>query len=148
MQKDSCCRSLQAFFLALLTAAFLPGCGEGKPSVDTSMTEATVSGIVTIKGTPASGGKILFNPSNSERIVPTRTADIGADGSYTIKTLTGDNRVTFEGEIASKNSGVGLVKEYANVERGENHVNFDLLGEGSKKLLYDVSKKPKGKGQR
>ncbi len=107
-----------------------------------------MSGTVTIKGTPASGGKILFNPSNSERIVPTRIAEIGPDGSYTIKTLTGDNRVSFEGEIAAKNSGVGLVKEYAKVERGENQVNFDLMGEGSKKLLYDVSKKSKGKGQR
>ena len=69
-----------------------------------------MSGTVTVKGTPATGGRILFNPSNSGRIVPTRTADIGPDGSYTIKTLTGDNRVTFDGEIATKNMGVGLAQ--------------------------------------
>jgi hypothetical protein len=119
------------------------GCGEGKPWVDTSKTEATVSGLVTVKGTPATGGKVLFNPSNAGRIVPTRTADIGTDGHYTIKTLTGDNRVTFEGEVASKNAGVGLLKEYAKVDSGENEVNFDLLGEGSKKIPIELTKKGK-----
>jgi len=126
----------------------LQGCGEGKPSVDTSLTEASVSGTVSVKGTPATGGKILFNPSNAGRIVPTRTADIGPDGTYTIKTLTGDNRVTFEGEVASKNVGVGLLKEYAKVESRENHVDFDLMGEGSKKVPYEMTKKGRTKGKR
>jgi hypothetical protein len=124
------------------------GCGDGKPWVDTSLTEATVSGTVSVKGTPASGGKILFNPSNAKRIVGTRTAEIGPDGSYTIRTLTGDNRVSFEGEVATKNIGVGLIKEYANVASGENHVDFDLMGQGSKKAPYDLTKKGKASGKR
>ena len=132
-----------ASFLAFLTLALPQGCGDGKPSVDTSLTEATVTGVVSVKGTPASGGTILFNPSNSGRIVPTRTAEIGPDGRYTIKTYTGDNRVTFGGEVASKNAGVGLIKEYANVESGENHVDFDLLGEGGKKVPFELTKKGK-----
>lgn len=148
MQNQSCFQISWTAFLALITALLLPGCGDGKPAVDTSLTEATVSGIVTVKGTPATGGRILFNPSNSDRVVPTRSADIGPDGSYTIKTLTGDNRVTFNGEIATKNRGVGLVKEYARVESGDNHISFDVLGEGSKKLLYDVSKKGIAKGKK
>ncbi len=132
-----------AVFLALLSLAVIQGCGDGKPSVDTSLTEATVTGVVSVKGTPASGGTILFNPSNSGRIVPTRTAEIGPDGRYTIKTYTGDNRVTFGGEVASKNAGVGLIKEYANVESGENHVDFDLLGEGGKRAPFELTKKGK-----
>jgi hypothetical protein len=112
------------------------------------MREATVSGKVSVKGTPATGGKILFNPSNAGRIVPSRVADIAADGSYTIKTLTGDNRVTFEGEIATKNMGVGLLKEYAGVETGENHVDFDLMGGGSKQITYDLTKKAGAKRKR
>lgn len=148
MQYCSRIYTFRPAFLALVAAAFLQGCGDGKPWVDTSLTEASVSGTVSVKGTPASGGKILFNPSNAGRIVPTRTADIGPDGSYTIKTLTGDNRVTFEGEVATKNAGVGLIKEYAKVESGENHVDYDLMGEGSKKVPYELTKKGRAKGKK
>jgi hypothetical protein len=134
--------------LAIVALAFcLPGCGDGKPWVDTSLTEATVSGTVTVKGKPAGGGTILFNPSNSGRIVPTKTATIGPDGSYTIKTYTGVNQVSFEGEVASKNRGVGLVKEACDVVRGDNKADFDLLGEGGgKKPLFPIEGKGTGKG--
>ena len=124
-------------------AAGAAGCGDGKPWVDTSLNEATVSGVVSVKGKPADGGTIMFNPSNSGRIVPTRTAKIGADGSYTIKTYTGVNQVSFDGEVAAKNRGVGLLKEAVDVAAGENKADFDLLGEGGgKKPLYPIEGKP------
>jgi len=139
-----------AFVLAMifLSLAAVPGCWDGKPSIDTSLTEATVTGVVSVKGVPATGGAILFNPSNSGRLVPTRSAPIGPDGSYTIKTLTGVNQVSFEGEVAAKNRGVGLIKESAEVQSGENKANFDLMGEGGgKKLLLPIdAKKSEGKG--
>src|SRR5262245_7601552 len=97
--------------MSFLALAAISGCGDGKPSIDTSLSEATVTGAVSVKGVPATAGTILFNPSNSGRIVPTRSAEIGPDGRYTIKTLTGDNVVTFEGEIAKKNMGLGLMRE-------------------------------------
>ena len=118
----------------------ISACGDGKPSIDTSLTEATVTGIVSIKGTPAAGGEIRFNPSNSGRIVPSRTAPIGPDGSYTVKTYTGDNVVTFDGKIAAQNKGVGLTREYAKVESGEQEINFDLMGQGAKRVPFDLSK--------
>jgi len=128
--------------MAILTTFVAHGCGDGKPSTDTSLNEATVTGKVTVKGTPATGGTILFNPSNSGRIVPARTAEIQPDGRYTIKTYTGDNQVTFGGEVASKNMGVGLVREYASVQAGSNEYNFDLMGPGGgKQLPIDVAKK-------
>jgi hypothetical protein len=126
--------------LRCLVLAAAAGCGDGKPSIDTSRNEGTVKGLVTIKGTPATGGEIRFNPSNSGRIVPTRSAEIGPDGSYSITTFTGDNVVTFDGEVAAKNKGVGLIREYANVELREQEINFDLMGEGGKKLPYDLSR--------
>jgi hypothetical protein len=129
-----------AGFLVVATFAVI-GCGDGKPWVDTSLTEATVSGKVSVKGTPASAGTIQFNPSNAGRIVPTRTAEIQPDGSYTIKTLTGDNRVSFDGEIATKNPGLGLMKEYAKVAAGENQIDFDLMGEGSRKTPFEPKTK-------
>jgi hypothetical protein len=122
------------------------GCGDGKPWVDKSMNEATVSGVVSVKGKPADGGTILFNGNSSGRSVPIRTAEIGPDGSYTIKAFTGVNQVSFDGKIASKNRGVGLVKEACDVASGENEANFDLMGEGSgKKPLLPVEDKGAGK---
>jgi hypothetical protein len=131
--------------LALDTTMLFSGCDVGTPSMDTSHTEATVSGVVSVKGVPATGGRILFNPSNAGRIVPTRTAPIGPDGTYTIKTLTGVNQVTFDGELAVKNREIGLVKDFAEVTSGENKKDFDLLGEGGgKKVLFRSDPKAKG----
>jgi hypothetical protein len=127
------------------------GCGDGKPWVDKSLTEATVSGVVSVRGKPADGGKILFNANNSSRTVPIKTADIGPDGSYTIKTYTGVNQVSFEGEITAKNRGVGLLKEACDVTAGQNTANFDLMGEGGgKQPLFPIDQmKSAGKsGQR
>jgi hypothetical protein len=127
--------------LALLAGALIPGCDDGKPSVDKSNTEATVSGKVTVRGVPAEGGTIQFNPSNSGRQVATRSAPIGKDGSYTITTLTGGNQVMFDGDVAAKNRGVGLLREYVDVQSGENHADFDLMGEGGKKSVYSLPEK-------
>jgi hypothetical protein len=132
--------------MTFLTWAAISGCGDGKPSIDTSLTEATVTGVVSVKGEPATGGTIHFNPSNSGRIVPTRTAEIAPDGTYTIKTYTGDNRVTFGGELAKKHMGLGLLREYASVHSGENKIDYDLMGAGSsQKAGIDLEKKAQRK---
>jgi hypothetical protein len=133
---------------AMLLAPMISGCGDAKPYTDTSLTEATVTGVVSVKGAPATGGVIRFNAANSGRIVPARTADIGPDGHYTIKTYTGDNQVTFAGEIAEKNRGLGLMKEYAGVKSGENEINFDLMGGGSQKGGIDLEKKGQSKARK
>ena len=118
-----------------------PGCSDGKPYQDTSRNEATVTGVVTAKGEPVTeGGTIQFNPSNSGRIAPTRTAPIGPDGRYTITTYTGVNVVTYEGAIAKKYPGLGLRRDSATVASGENAVDFDIQGAG-KFSSFDVSKK-------
>jgi hypothetical protein len=143
-------RRYKAFLAAaLLAGAVVPGCGDGKPYQDTSLTEATVSGVVTAKGTPVTeGGTILFNPSNSGRLVPTRSATIGPDGRFTIKTYTGVNVVTYGGEKFAKTyPGVGLRKDSATVESGENNLDFDIQGEG-KFSSFDPSRMPKAKKKR
>lgn len=135
------CHTIAAAALLLL------GC-EGPPAVDTSLTEAKVSGLVTVKGVPATGGSITFNPSNHLRKVASKTAEIGKDGRYTVTTYTGGNQVSFDGEVAAKNMGVGLVKEFCDVQSGENEANFDLLGEGGKKNPFPIeSKAKKGRGR-
>ena len=59
------------------------------------------------------------------------------------------NQVSFDGEVANKNRGVGLVRESCDVGRGENKADFDLLGEGGgKKPLLPVDGKAKGKAKK
>jgi hypothetical protein len=140
-------RAILLLTVSMLGLAASTGCGDGKPSVDTSLNEATVTGVIILKGQPVKGGTIHFNPSNHARQVPTRTATIGDDGKYTIKTYTGDNQVTFGGDLAKNNMGVGLLREYALVSSGENEINFDLSS-GGKKSDFDLQKKPATKSKR
>jgi hypothetical protein len=135
---------LTAFVLGLAAST---GCGDGKPSVDTSLNEATVTGVIILKGQPVKGGTIHFNPSNHARQVPTRTATIGDDGKYKITTYTGDNQVTFGGDLAKNNMGLGLLREYASVSSGENQIDFDLSS-GGKRTDFDLTKKPAVKPKR
>jgi hypothetical protein len=128
--------------IAPLVLAIISGCGDGKPSVDTSRNEATVTGVVTAKGVPVTGGTIYFNPSNSGRIVPINSAEIGPDGRYTITTYTGDNQVTYGGAVATKNRGVGLRRDFATVRSGENKFDFDVLGAGRGDGGVDFTKGP------
>ncbi len=127
----------------LLLWGICSGCSDGKPYHDTSLNEATVTGVVKAKGEPVTeGGTILFNPSNSGRIVPTRSAPIGPDGRYTIKTYTGVNLVTYEGAVAKKYPGVGLRRDAAEVGSGDNTFDFDVFGEG-KNPTIDLSRPSK-----
>src|SRR5262245_46326446 len=89
-------RRTAAGLAAAATLWLAGGCGEGPPagSVDSSKTEATVKGVVKVNGTPATEGELIFDPSNIYRKdAQPRTAPIGQDGSYTVKTLTGENAV-------------------------------------------------------
>ncbi len=134
--------------MALLPSGIaVPGCGDGKPYTDTSMNEASVTGVVKANGEPVTGGIISFNASNSGRVVPERTAEIGPDGRYSLKAFTGDNRVGYGGELAKKYTGVGLRKDFAAVESGENTFDFDILGSRAMSTTIDPSKmkKPKKK---
>ena len=137
----------KAFLLAIafLTSAMVPGCGDGKPYHDTSLTEATVSGTVTAKGEPVTAGTISFNAANSGRLVAARTAEIGPDGHYSLKTYTGDNQVTYGGELAKKHMGVGLRKDFATVQSGANTFDFDVLGATNRSASFDLSKKGRRK---
>jgi hypothetical protein len=50
------------------------------------------------------------------------------------------NRVSFEGSVATQNKGVGLLKNFADVKSGENKIDFDLMGEGTKVGDIDIGK--------
>ena len=100
------------------------GCSDSKPSTSSSTTEATVKGVVKIDGKIVSDGEIIFDPSNYQRQVPPRTAPIGKDGSYEIKTLVGSNMVKLGGTLARKSPILQGVKRGCEVTSGDN--TFDL----------------------
>jgi hypothetical protein len=112
--------------------AVASGCGGGRPSVDTSTAEATVSGTVTVDGKPASGCTISFDPSNVERKnASASTAQIGEDGSYSLTTLVGQNMVSFSGPLMSKYPDIVNGAFMHDLAGGPNTINFTLPDEGA-----------------
>ncbi len=95
------------------------GCGDSKPAVSATRNEVNVKGIVTVKGKPVSAGDVVFDPSNFQRAEAPRTAPIGKDGTYTIKTLSGDNQVTIRGPEVDKNSELQFARERFDVKDGD-----------------------------
>ena len=80
---------------AASTIVPVAGCGTGAPSVSSSTEEVTVQGTVTIEGKPATSGEVVFDPSNVHRkFAGASTGPIGPDGSYSLKTLAGENRIS------------------------------------------------------
>jgi hypothetical protein len=139
-----CLRRCLAPFVVILAGIGL-GC-DGRPPVDSSLNEATVTGTVLIRGKPATGGKIQFNPANVDRLVGAREADIGKDGTYTIKTYTGGNLIGFAGSVATENPGLFRYKQYYEVQPGENKKDIDPFS--NNQAEDDAPTKPyeKGKG--
>jgi hypothetical protein len=103
------------------------GCGDGRPSVDTTTAEATVSGKVTVHGKPAAGNTIAFDPSNAERKGErARTVTIGDDGSYRVTTLAGQNQVSFSGPLINKYPDIANAATMHDLKPGENTLDFTL----------------------
>src|SRR5262245_66253881 len=85
-------RTFTPCIVALTTAL---GCGGRHPPVSSSATEATVTGTITLHGKKATRGEVVFDPSNYRRAnEAARSAPISKDGTYSIRTLTGDNMVS------------------------------------------------------
>ena len=105
-------RHLSRWFAAPLTTVALlgfAGCdgdsgnSVGKPPVDNTVeldmakTDVPVSGSVTVGGKAMTGGDVIFDAKTSSRsTVEAVKAPIGADGSYSAKTLVGTNHITVD----------------------------------------------------
>jgi hypothetical protein len=69
------------------------GCG-GETSATSSSEEAAVHGTVKLQGKLIRSGTVSFERSHGDRSTAMpRTAPIGKDGTYSLKTLVGTNRV-------------------------------------------------------
>lgn len=115
---------------ALAVAVLLVGhgCSESTPQIESGSTKATVKGTVRIKGAPATGGTVVFDPSNYKRkSEPPRTAPIGKDGTYTVETLTGPNRVSLTGpEVMKALPEAQFQKLDYDVKSGDNSYDISL----------------------
>lgn len=103
-----------------------PGCS-GRPSVDSSTTEAKVTGSVRIRHKPMTEGEITFDPSNYKRKdEPPRSAKLKSDGTYEITTLTGLNTVTIAGPAIAREPELGYAGKTLDVQSGTNSLDIDL----------------------
>jgi hypothetical protein len=108
----------------LATTLFFIGWGcSDVPPVDTSTEEATVHGIITIKGKPVTSGRVVFDPANIKRNTEPRKADIGKDGSYSIKTMVGENIVKLESKEVMK---ANLETQFISTKVASGDNTFDI----------------------
>jgi hypothetical protein len=112
--------------LAVASLIASSGCGEGKPSVETSSTgEAKVIGTVKIHGLAMSGGKITFRPSTDQRKEATpRSAEVRNDGTFEVTTLVGPNTVTISGPAVKKEPALGSGTKTVDITPGENKIEI------------------------
>jgi hypothetical protein len=107
-------------------ALFLGG-GCDSPKATSSSAEATVHGTITVKGKPATSGKVSFNPANINRKdATTATADISKDGTYTVKTLVGGNMVTVTTPETQKDPVLQYNRVQYNAAAGDNTYNIEV----------------------
>jgi hypothetical protein len=122
---------VSAALASVLALQILAGCGDGRPSVNSSTTEeGTVRGKVTLAGQPLTGGQLVFNPANYQRkTAPARSASIGDDGTYTVKTLAGSNMVMVSPKRVAP-AGKAAAGSYemipVEVNPGDNTFNINL----------------------
>ncbi|WP_020467360.1 hypothetical protein [Singulisphaera acidiphila] len=111
-----------------MTVLALAGCGDGAPAVSSSTTEVTVHGTVTYKGKPVKKGMIRFDPANiARRDAKAASASIGEDGTYTIKTLQGENSVGFElPDLAKRDFALASASFVYDAPAGDSAKDFDL----------------------
>ena len=116
-----------AHLAGAIALLILTGCGDAPPSVESSNTEATVSGVVRADGVPATEGEVVFDPSNIQRSSASpRKAPIGKDGKYTVKTLLGENSIKLSGSVAQKNPVLQRMQKAFNVQPGDNTFDIDF----------------------
>jgi hypothetical protein len=96
------------------------GCGGGDGATSGLVgEEATVHGKVTIKGQRAKGGTIYFDPTTPGGQSAVASAEIGKDGTYTVKTLTGEYRVNVRTPETEKDPNLSA-PEMVTVNSGDN----------------------------
>lgn len=146
---DSFCRAVFSASVLSLLSFVCVGCGGGSDDLGT----AAVSGKVTHKGQPVTGGSVMFNPLSAapgkNLTGKPAAAEVGADGRFTLTTyakndgaVVGKHSVIFtppavtidekehkEGSAPPKSPLAGLIPAKAEVEvkAGSNTIDIELV---------------------
>jgi hypothetical protein len=114
--------------LGIITASVLVACwGCGGAADTSSRTEVEVKGTVTIKGKPAKGGEVVFDPTNINRKdAPWSATKIGSNGTYTLRAMVGQNSVRVRGPQVDKDPSLATSLVIVEVKPGENTIPIDL----------------------
>ena len=125
-------RVITALSVALGMIVLVIGCGDERPAVSSSTTEATVKGTVTVKGKLLTEGKVVFDPANYQRKdVSARSAPISKEGTYEVKTLIGLNTIRIDAPTVTKDRVLGYETVALEVKEGENILNVVLPKPGT-----------------
>ncbi len=120
--------SVTTFSGACVLALASWGCEpSGSVSVSNSSDEATVKGKVTVNGKLATGGEIIFDPSNiRRRDAAMRKAKIGEDGSYSVTTLVGENTASVDTPEIRKAGMQIQARKQVDIKAGENDLPLEI----------------------
>ena len=120
-------------FSSLLLASAV-GCG----TKGTYPPLGTVTGIVTVRGEPAPGVMVLFQPLHGNRSSEATTGDDGRFELTYVRSIrgaeVGEHEVSFapvlsdDGTFANVPRGIESKKMSAQVQQGPNEFSFDLTG--------------------
>jgi hypothetical protein len=116
--------------MAVVLLIACAGCDSfGVPRVSSSQEETAVRGTVRVRGKPVDNGSVVFNAANVRRPqVPLRSAPINKDGTYSAKTLVGENsiQVSCKELMTAKNHMFAENEFFLMAKSGENLFDIDI----------------------
>jgi hypothetical protein len=113
----------------LLVAAAGCSSNPAASALTSSMEEATLHGTVRVNGKPVNNGTLSFRTAHINRPKsPTKSVEIGKDGSYSVTTVVGENQV----EVTCKELNAKDTKKFRGTEQlimvqsGDNAVDIEI----------------------
>lgn len=120
----------QIFVLALSATGLAGGCSfSDAPPISGSTTEVNLNGTVRVRGKPVTNGIVSFRTANINRPnAPLKESPIGKDGTYSIKTLEGENfvEVSCKELFSAKNRNLVENEQMIIIKRGDSTLDLDI----------------------
>lgn len=107
-------------------AAGAVGCSEAPEVPAGAGHKSVVSGTVTVKGKPATGGTLVFKPNHAVANAATAAATVQFDGKFSVETFSGPCEVSFEGPGFKKDADPGGGVRSIILDEGESTTQIDF----------------------
>ncbi|MHC5542770.1 hypothetical protein ACYOEI_31480 [Singulisphaera rosea] len=120
----------QILIMALSATSLAGGCSfSDAPPISGSTTEVNLKGTVRVRGKAVTNGIVSFRTANINRPnAPLNEAPIGKDGTYSIKTLEGENfvEVSCKELFTAKNRILAENEQMIIIKPGESTLDIDI----------------------